>query len=95
MRIAYKFTNTDSEKDNNINDNFIKNLLSSSKFSFGVDNLRSIGSYKLLGWLYDFKDILTKYVVKQNGCLYEIYGINKTDVRKYCGNGIDYIIEVE
>ena len=92
----YKFSDTDSEP-LKINDEltFLKDKLS-NKFGFGYDNLTSQGVYKEMGWIYDFRDELTKYIVKTDYYLQEIYHLNKTLLRKQLtGLGkIHYIKEI-
>lgn len=92
----YKFTNTD-KKPLTIKDeiSFLKDKLS-SQFNFGYNNLTNNGYYKEMGWLYDFTDILKKYVVKTEYHLFETYHLNKTDLRNnLTGVGkIHYIKEI-
>lgn len=48
------------------------------------------------GWMFHFGDILSKFVVKQQGICREYYAVDKTSLREYLGNsGIEYIVEVE
>jgi len=52
-------------------------------------------SIPLMGWRFDFSDILKKYVVKQYGNhLQEYYAPDKTSLRAYLYGRIDYIVEV-
>lgn len=62
---------------------------------FGLDNLLSIGCYKLGGWCYDFREELKKYVYKQYGQWHEVYAPNKTLLRRATYGRIDKILEVK
>lgn len=53
------------------------------------------GVCKCMGWAYDFRDELHRYIVKDGqGQLFEMYAPNKTSLRKGFGSRIDYIVEV-
>lgn len=52
------------------------------KFSFGWDNLQGSGIYKEMGWAYDFRPFLTKYVYRAYGHWQECWAINKTHLRQ-------------
>lgn len=59
-------------------------------------NLTRGGFIKYMGWLYDFRDELKKYIVKDGyGNLSEMYAPNKTSIRKGYGSAIEYIIEIK
>lgn len=49
----------------------------------------------LQGWAFRFSDILKKFVVKTDGKIIELYGVDKTSVREYVGGSIEYIVEVK
>lgn len=44
------------------------------------------------GWLFDFTDVLTKYLVKQYGQWYERYACDKTALRKNTYGAIEQIV---
>ena len=52
------------------------------------------GHYKLMGFVYDFKPYLKKYLYKQYGSWSEAYAPNKTLLRSVLGGKIDKIIEL-
>lgn len=54
------------------------------------------GVYRLMGWEYNFRPFLTKYVVKTDHYLEECYALNKADARiLFKGLGrVQYIVEV-
>lgn len=57
-------------------------------------NLISYGCYKLMGYEYDFKPYLKKYLYKQYGIWTEAYAPNKTLLRKVIYGSIDKIVEI-
>ena len=63
-------------------------------YVFGIDNLKSTGLYKLMGWAYNFKPYLKKYLVKQYGQWQEYYAPNKTTLRRTIYGRIDKIQEI-
>lgn len=58
------------------------------------ENLIRYGHYKLMGFVYDFKPYLKKYLYKQYGSWAEAYAPNKTLLRSVLGGKIDKIIEL-
>jgi hypothetical protein len=67
----------------------------SSRFSFGLDNLLRGGHYKLMGYAYDFRPHLKKFLYKQNYYGWqEAYAPNKTLLRKAVYGTIEKIIEL-
>jgi hypothetical protein len=54
------------------------------------------GVYRLMGWAYDFRPYMHKYVVKTQYYLEECYALNKTEAREsFKGLGkVIYIVEV-
>jgi len=72
---------------------FVKNKFSGG-YQFGKDNLLRYGTYKLLGYAYNFKPLLKKYLYKQYGQWTEAYAPNKTLLRKSVYGRIDKIIEL-
>lgn len=73
---------------------FLKTKMVGSPHAFGIDNLLTQGIYKYLGWKYDFRDDLKKFVYKQHGVWSEAYALNKTNLRHLVGGRIDKIIEL-
>jgi len=64
------------------------------KFSFGIHNLSRQGVFQLLGWEYNFRPFLKKYVVKQYNNWQEYYAPNKTLLRKILSGRIEKIVEI-
>lgn len=64
------------------------------RFYTNNDNLIRYGCYKLMGYKYDFKKYLKKYLFKQYGNWREVYAPNKTLLRQVIGGRIDKIIEI-
>lgn len=64
------------------------------RFFTNNDNLIRYGYYKLMGYQYDFKPYLKKYLYKQYGDWIEVYAPNKTLLRQVIGGRIDKIIEI-
>jgi hypothetical protein len=54
------------------------------------------GEQKLMGWLYNFRPVMRRYVVKTAYYLQETYAFNKTIAREqFKGLGaVEYIVEV-
>ena len=59
------------------------------------ENLIHFGYYKSLGYLFDFKPYLKKYLYKQYGHWSEAYAPNKTLLRQVIYGKIDQIIELK
>lgn len=91
--IIYKFTDTDAEIDNTINFDFIKSKFDKGHI-FGKDNLLRFGRYLLLGYAYDFRQEMKKYLVKQYGSWNEYYAPNKTLLRRALYGRIEKIVEI-
>lgn len=64
------------------------------RFYTNNDNLIRFGCYKLMGYKYDFRPYLKKYLYKQYGEWSEAYAPNKTLLRQVIGGKIDKIIEL-
>lgn len=58
------------------------------------ENLIKHGCYKLMGYRYDFKPYLKKYLYKQYGEWREAYAPTKTLLRKVIYGRIDKIINI-
>lgn len=68
----------------------------SARFGFGSSDMSRLGVYREGGWQFDFRPLLTKYVVKDYySGLAEYYAPNKTTLRRYLGGRIKYIIKIE
>ncbi len=65
-----------------------------SRYSFGTVDIMQTGWFKLMGFAYDFRPFLTKYLYKQYGQWHEAYAINKTNLRKLVYGRIDKIIQL-
>ena len=61
---------------------------------FGQDNLLRNGIYKEMGWSYDFKPFLKRFLVKQYGNWSEYYCLNKTTLRKLIFGKVEEIREL-
>lgn len=64
------------------------------RFYTNNENLIRFGYYKNMGYLYDFKEHLKKYLYKQYGQWNEAYAPNKTLLRSVIFGRIDKIIEL-
>lgn len=64
------------------------------RFYTNNNNLIMYGHYKLMGYEYDFKPYLKKYLYKQYGDWREGYAPNKTMLRQVIGGRIEKIIEL-
>lgn len=66
-------------------------------YSFGYTNninLIKYGKYKTMGYEFNFKSYLKKYLYKQYGQWNECYAPNKTKLRKVIYGKVDKIIEI-
>ena len=73
---------------------FLINLYS-NKFNFGFINVKSNGIYRLLGWAFDFRPFLKKYVYKTYAYgLEEGYFLNRKELRRLAGSKVLYIKEI-
>jgi len=48
----------------------------------------------LLGYQFDFSDVLRKFIVKQYNTWYEYYAIDRTSLSAYLYGHIDQIVEI-
>jgi hypothetical protein len=64
------------------------------RFYTNNDNLIKYGRYKSLGYIFDFRPLLKKYLFKQYGNWTEAYAPNKSALRKAIYGKIDKIIEL-
>jgi hypothetical protein len=53
------------------------------------------GIYRLMGWAFDFRPFLRRFVYKQYGQWWELYAPDKTMVRKAVHGRITEIVEVK
>ena len=93
----FDFTGT-AKKENKRNITDIKAFLKTkfeNPYAFGTSNISSRGVYKEMGWGYDFRPNLKKFLVKQYGTWHEIYAPNKTLARKQFIGKIDKIMEMK
>lgn len=95
---AYAFSTTacNSKPDilngKSIND-FLKEKFDKGCIS-GQENLKKYGVYRILGWEFNFRPYLKRFIVKQYDQWSECYAPNKTALRK-CTNGkIQEIYEI-
>lgn len=66
----------------------------SNKFHGQISNLRYYGCVKIMGYRYDFKPLLKKFVYQQYGSWTEAYAPNKTLLRSSVYGRIDKIVEI-
>lgn len=66
----------------------------SNKFHGQISDLRSYGYVKIMGYRYNFKPLLKKFIYKQYGVWTEAYAPNKTLLRSSVYGRIDQIIEL-
>lgn len=64
------------------------------RFYSNNNNLIRYGVYRLMGYEYNFKPYLKKYLYKQYGNWHEAYAPNKTTLRAVIGGRIDKIMEL-
>lgn len=62
--------------------------------SFGLDNLQKFGTYKYMGWCFDFRHLLKKFLTKQYDSWQEYYAPNKTALRNSLYGKIEKIVEI-
>lgn len=65
-----------------------------SGYSGAKHGLLSNGTYKLMGYRYDFKPFLKRFIYKQYGTWTEAYAPNKTKLRNAVYGKIDEIVEL-
>jgi hypothetical protein len=66
----------------------------SRAYAFGLNDLLRSGVYKEMGYMFNFKSHLKKYLYKQYGHWSEVYAPNKTMLRKCVYGRIDKIVEI-
>lgn len=64
------------------------------RFYTNNNNLINYGYYKSMGYKYDFKPYLKKYLYKQYGNWQEAFAPNKTLLRQVIYGRIDKIVEL-
>ena len=74
---------------------FLKAKTKEGRFAFGMDNIMQYGSYKEMGYRYDLRSFMKRFVCKHHGHWIEKYAINKTSLRALVGGHIDEIIEAK
>jgi hypothetical protein len=65
-----------------------------SGYSGAKYNLLSQGVYLLMGYRYDFKPFLKRFIYKQHGTWTEVYAPNKTKLRAAVYGTINEIVEL-
>lgn len=50
-------------------------------------------SIALMGWKFDFSDVLRRFLINCNGCWSRVYAFNKTQVKKLVCGKIDEIVQ--
>ena len=61
--------------------------------NFGMYDLYSYGIYKYMGWRYDFRPFLKRFLIRQDSWI-EVWAINKTAARKLTFGKISEIHEI-
>lgn len=64
-----------------------------SPFNFGTAEIMRTGHFKLMGYRYDFRPWLTRFVYRQYGQWHEAYALNRTNLRKLVHGKIDEILD--
>lgn len=95
--VARQFTSTDKEEPEILNGKtpmeFVAEKLSNRKL-FGHVSLLKTGHYREGGWEFDFTPYLKQFVVRTIHSFFEVYAVNKTQVRKLTGARVIYILEI-
>lgn len=92
MKVS-KFSSTAEQHPIEINvDEFIKKAYGDGYVGCQTDML-CYGMYKRMGWQYDFRQYLSRYVVRQHGTWQDYYAPNKTILRKVLGSNITKIVK--
>ena len=60
-----------------------------------IGNLLNDGVEKVMGWVYDYTDVLKRYYYTLNGHCYKAYAPNKTCLRKSIYGTISDIVEIK
>ena len=63
--------------------------------SFSLNNLTREGCYRCMGWLYDYRPYLKKYLYKQYDRWQEAYAPTRSHLRKVTYGRIEKIIELK
>ena len=97
MEISVKGFAFVNHVDNSINPQIQINLFKiyESRHHLFLSNLQYHGYIKNMGYLYDLKKYLKKYIVKQYDTWHEYYAPNKTLLRKSIYGTIDKIVEIK
>ena len=91
---GYPFVNhvEQIEKENNFD---LKMILDHKGYHGSQDNLMRLGGIKLMGYFYDCRQYLKKYIVKTvYGDIIEYYALNKTNARKLAHCRVMWIKEI-
>lgn len=65
------------------------------KFHSQLHNVKQSGMVKIMGYRYNFRPYLKRYVYKQYGSWHESFAPNKTTLRKVIIGRIDQILEAK
>jgi len=74
---------------------FDLNAIFNKGCNFFLNEVSRNGSAKLMGYRYDLKPFLNKYLCKQYGQWNEYFAPNKTMIRRSVYGNVDKIIEVK
>ena len=72
---------------------FLKATLTGSPYDFGVTEILNTGTYKEMGYRYDFRPLLKRYVYKRYDSWTEAFALNKANLRALVLGNIDEILE--
>lgn len=98
MLIKYKFVSWDADDkgDEYITNDYVINLYKEGRANDTTCcYLLDQAHIKRMGYIYDFRDILKKFVYKTNYGIYEGYAPNKTLLRKNVHTKCHYVIELK
>lgn len=90
----YNFTGKALEEDK-LNIDSIEKFLDDAYNKWSTSDMLSSGKYRCMGWEYDFREHLNRYLVKQYHAWNEYYCINKTTLRNSIFGTINEIVEIK
>jgi len=88
--------NPDDIRNDILNDpqTFLNDKLTGSIHDFGVSSIMLTGVYKEMGYSYNFCPFLRLFVYNLDGQWYQVYALNKTNVRHLIKGRLSRITEV-
>jgi hypothetical protein len=95
---AYKFSASASDECPDILHGMTPQEFLKAKYErgciFGLDYLKQGGSYRFMGWSFDFTPYLKHYVFKQYCHWQDVWAPNKTALKKSTYGRIDKVVEI-